>query len=148
MKTCSKCGGESDSSGAWCKPCKNKYSKKHRETNREKLIEYARKYREENQEKIKKGRKKFNDNNKIKVNEWVKNWRDRNSEKFKKVRKNYRERHKEKIKEKRRIDTKYCVDSYISALLNKRLKIKFRPPPELIEAKRLQVLINRQLKEN
>ena len=153
MKTCSKCGEEKEefvSAGYTCKDCSKIYGKKYREENRDKIKVSNREYflKVKDTAKEKERRKNYLLNNKEKINKLKKEWVKNNPDKDKKYRKKHRGKYREKLIEGQRKKVEICCDSYINELLNKNAKPgeRIKNPPELIEAKRLQVLINRHLK--
>ena len=149
---------------AKCKKCKNAINKKYKKDNFEKVKEYHRKYRKNNPEKIKEIKRKFYKNNTEKVSEYGKKYRKENVEKVKerhrkyrkenveKLRKRdiirtkeYRKNNAEKIKERRIKNTENLSSSYIASIFRKPIK---HLNPQIIETRRLIILIKRELRKN
>ena len=137
---------------------KAEYQKKYQETNREKIKakhdkwieanpEYFNKYYQNNSKKISKQRRIIRETNPEKVTDnrkKNKEWRIANPERVKKKSKQWREDNHEKIKITSLLPIKNLTDTYIAG----RLKIPvlmLRQYPELLEAKRLQINIKRQI---
>lgn len=127
-KACAKCGGSlALVSGQWrCRPCVNEYQAEYRRAHPEKTKEYRRKFRANHPEKRAAEHK-----------EWV----ARNRDKAREHRKKYLESHPNKRKHVT------LPDSYLRVMLTRHTRIPGEAiPPALIEAKRLQILILRSVK--
>jgi hypothetical protein len=122
-KKCRKCGelkttdnfGRSkknkDGLKSYCKACKNKESKKHRENN----PEYYQKYREGNKEKATEYGKEYRENNKTKLAQKAKKYAEINANKIQEYKKEWYEKNKDKVmnNKRRRRDRKVaCGEEY------------------------------------
>ena len=135
-----------------CKKCNALVSKEYRKNNIEKIKLQAKEKRENNKERISLVNKEFRKNNKEKLAVYKKNYREENKEKIKEkdscYRKMYYIKNKEKILFRTRLNKKNdrlnLSDSYIkSQLMLTGVKI----PKELIQLKRVQILIKRELQK-
>jgi len=161
----------------WTEEEKREYGRAYYQANKEKAKEYSRKYREVNQEyykeyriknaeTIKAKRKEYDERNKERIRELakasaVKRFNE-NPDKIRQARRATKQRLKEKNPKKylesvrngvRKAGRKRCSemnDSYVAYLLSVSSGSRLYPtdiPKELIEAKRLQLLIRRELDE-
>jgi hypothetical protein len=152
-KTCSKCGESKGLEGfykgsckyaraSYCKLCQKdnaiKYEEKVKKiktnrakwcaNNKEKYKSYTAKWRKENPEKIASWRK----NNKEKIRDYNKKWREKNPDKYI----DYQAKAREELK-----------DSYILDLLKGGGEKNIDIPQELIELKRIQLQIKREIRK-
>jgi hypothetical protein len=145
VKTCSKCG-ETKALGFFCKnkecndgfrprckECMNSYGREFRKKNPDKCREYYRKNREKNREKIRVTSKKYYEKNKDKINEYGKERREKNPEKIREIRKVYIEN----------LPEKYVIKQITQGTGLSASSI----PQELIELKRVQIQITRELRK-
>jgi hypothetical protein len=141
--------------------CQKHYDRKYCDDNREKRAEYARKYSQENRGMAAKCSRKYRENNKEKVAEYDRKYRENNKEKVADKQRKYHENNKEKraeygrknrednkektVERKRRGRESLCY-GYIKDMIRAQLGVK-NPPQELIDAKRVQLRISRELKK-
>jgi len=111
---------------AKCKECKNAFDKKWAKENPEKIKEKSKKYN-----------KKWSEKNK----EYHKKWSEKNKEYHKKYRKN----NAKKLSEKQKKWIKNLPNAYIANCLGTPLK---HLNPQIIETRRLIILIKRELRKN
>ena len=143
-----------------CKKCTKAYSKKRYKENPEKHKEYSKKYRKNNPEKIKQIQKKYYKNNTEKRKGYWREYRENNIEKIKENHKEYYKQNRKKniesgkkyyknnikkIKERAKINIENLTDSYVATRLKKPIK---HLNPQIIETKRLIILIKRELRKN
>jgi hypothetical protein len=143
-----------------CKQCDKAISKKYREenlekvkqkqkewrnNNSEKLKKKKKEYRKNNIEKIKENLKKYYKNNAAKIKERSEKYRENNPEKFREKSKKYYHNNPERYKEQNKKAVQDITDSYISNCLKKPLK---HLNPQIIETRRLIILIKRELRKN
>lgn len=142
MKICTKCKVEKDESmfyrtytrktafSWWCRDC-------------------VRKYNSNNKDKIKKRKANYYVKNKDKINEYGANYRANNKDKNRERMASYREANRDKIRERSASDRKNLEKKYLIVLIRHKSTLKVKDiPAELIEAKRMQMLINRTIKEH
>jgi hypothetical protein len=161
-KVCKRCGEEKVLSEFYickknirgvCKTCSKRTQKLYRQKNKEKANIYAREYRQKNKEKVNIREREYWQKNKEKVNISRREKYQENckQEKYKiRNRSQYLKRkHKPSFIQKRReFDKRESInlsDRYIATQLHTSL-VELRKYPELIEAKRIQLQINRELK--
>ena len=118
-----------------------KYNKK----NSEKIKQYKEKYSKKNSEKIKKYYKKYYKRNSEKVKQQSKKWAKNNPEKRKESERKWRKNNPEKIKKISKEYIENLTDYYIAKLLKKPIK---HLNPQVIETRRLIILIKRELRKN
>ena len=158
-----------------CKPCTKAKSENYYKKNSKKVNEISRKWRKDNPEKVKersenyykKNRKKVNEisrkwkkENRKKVNEIARKWykenpekckekgvkyRENNPEKFREYSRKSYKKNTEKCKERSKINIENLTDSYVATRLKKPVK---HLNPQIIETKRLIILIKRELRKN
>jgi hypothetical protein len=143
-----------------CKQCEKAISKKYREENLEKVKQKQKEWRNNNSEKLKKKRKeyrknnieeikenlkKYYKNNAAKIKERSEKYRENNPEKFKEKSKKYYHNNPERYKEQNKKAVQDITDSYISNCLKKPLN---HLNPQVIETRRLIILIKRELRKN
>jgi len=143
-----------------CKKCKNASNEEYRKNNSEKLKEIYRKHYKENTkkynerqkkwkkdnfEKVKKNRRKYYKENSEKSKKSIRKWRENNSERDKQNQIKYKKNNPEKVKEWTKKVTENLTDSYIAQLLKTPVK---HLNPQIIETKRLIILIKRELRKN
>ena len=149
MKTCKKCGeskGLDAFSGARseCKACVAKYDAKYHAENVEKVRARKAKYYAENSEKVRARKAKWRAENPEKVRARHAKYHAENVEKERAIKAKWRAENPEKeraIKAKCRAS---LTDGYIADLLDLPAK---KVPPQLIELKREQILLQRLAKE-
>lgn len=141
MKVCTKCKVEQDESlfsknrgkkdglSSCCKKCDNE----RKANNKDKIKELSAKYRENNKEKIKECQAKY---------------RAKHQERIMEYRKKYHLINKDKSNGHRKEQARNLADSYVMDLIRSGTSLKYKDIPSiLIEAKRIQMLINRTIKE-
>jgi hypothetical protein len=132
-----------------CKKCKKAFDGKYRIHNAKKIKKRNEKWRKENPEKVKEHCKKYRENNIEKCKESIANWRKNNSEKYNENKKKWKKENPEKAKDIRkkanRKNVKNLVDSYVADLLKTPIK---HLNPQIIETRRLIILIKRELRKN
>jgi len=143
-----------------CKQCLKAIAKKYHKDNPEKHKENRIKWKKNNPEKVKESIEKWVKNNSEKHKEAKIKWGKDNFEKNKEKRKKHYKDNSKKIKEKRkksyknnpekhkeksRKQTKNLSDSYVACLLKKPVK---HLNPQVIETRRLIILIKRELRKN
>ena len=128
-----------------CKKCRKAFGEKYRKDNAEKEKERSKKYRENNPEKEKERHKKYYKENLEKHKEYDIKWKKNNPEKRKKSTTKYYKNNIEKIRERDRKNTQNLSDSYVAGLLKKPIK---HLNPQVLETRRLIILIKRELKKN
>jgi hypothetical protein len=147
-----------------CKQCKNSIGRKYRENNREKEKERkkkyyknnfekekerVKKYRKNNSEKCMKDTEKWRKNNPEKVKEYSKKHYEDNSEKCKENNKKWAKNNPEKVKEKAKKYSKEATKNLSNAYIATRLKTPLKHlNPQIIETRRLIILIKRELRKN
>ena len=132
---------------AICRICETSKHKIYRENNKEKLTAKCKIYRENNKEKIASIHKIYYENNKEKINAKCKIYYENNKEKMTSKCKIYRENNKEKINAIHKISRENLSDSYVKELLTVKSGLSCKDiPHELIEIKRVQLLIERHIK--
>lgn len=139
----------------WCKECTKKYMKEHYKNNSEKILASCAKWRENNPEKLAEYYKK----NSKRMYAVQVEYRKNNPEKTRAKGVNYRKNNLEKVRatearnrkkniEKNRARSTASIKDLSNAYVAKKLGFKVSEiPPELIEAKRLNLKIKRKLKE-
>ncbi len=143
---------------AQCKICFNEAAKASYEANPEKVKATKKAWREANPEKVKATMKAWREANPEKVKATMKAWREANPEKVKAtnkarheanpekvnaMRKAWREANPEKVKATKKAYVDRCNDNYVAACIG--LK-PHQCPQELIELKRINILITRELR--
>jgi len=117
---------------AICRICETSKHKIYRENNKEKITAQSKIYCEKNKESIRAKHKIYRENNK---------------EKMTSKHKIYYENNKEKITSKRKIYRENLSDSYVKELLTGKSGLSCKDiQQELIEIKRVQILIKRHIK--
>ena len=160
-KKCTKCGVVKSAAffyraksrplglSCWCKQCNFEYYKK----NKEKIAKYKKDYEIKNKDKIQKRREEYERKNKSEIRKRnkvsVEKYRLKNRDKVRERDFAYRAKNKGRLKEyaaKRAGDLKY---TYVARLIiGKGSELGVDSIPNvLVEAKRMQILINRTLKE-
>jgi hypothetical protein len=160
FKKCSKCGevklsdcfsrGKSNKDGyrVWCKKCSAEEKKIYRAENSEKIKIADAKYRAKNPEKIKVTRDKHYAKNREKIIAKSIEYRTKNPEKVKANEVKWRTENPEKVKAMENRYAKEITDSYIKKQIKRRIGINnAHITQELIETKRLHILIQRKLKD-
>lgn len=160
-KICKKCHAEF--LGVRCITCARKYNAAYRSANKDKVREtisawrkenaekvrgYDQRWAEKNKEKIALKNRLYAERNREKTNKNNAAWRSRNPEKMRLIYAVYRAENQENRKSynsmyKRSMSTE-MTDAYIASLLRVPLSML---SPQLIELKRVQLMIKRQLKE-
>ena len=156
MKICTKCKVEKDEDlfsknrskkyglNSCCKKCEKEYKEK----NKQKIKESWAKYRESNKDKLRESSLKYSENNKEKIKESNAKSKAKNRERMKEYWVKYHARNKYKEQAYYKDRRKNLVDRYVISLIRKKSSLKVKDiPKSLIEAKRMQILINRTLKE-
>jgi len=172
-KICSKCKVEKDVGEFWkckaskdglayqCKSCASSRARRWRAENPDKVAEQGRRWRAENPGKSTETSRRWRAENPEKATELGRRWQIENPEKCRESSRRWRAKNPEKIAEKarewraknpersREISKKYIrrgieglSDYYVKLTLNVP-----NPPQELIELKRLQLQIHRELKQ-
>jgi hypothetical protein len=100
--------------------------------NKEKMKEYDKKWRADNPEKVTERRKQYTIDNKEKISEVAKQWRVDNPEKAREISNQHSRRYNDEL-----------TSSSVARRLGLNLKTA---PKELIELKRLQLLITREIR--
>jgi hypothetical protein len=118
--------------------------------NKRKVIIRALLWKEKNHEKVKASGRLYVKKNRKEMIERNKRWRERNPDKRKELDKRWRERNPDKCKEKSRRKVEKLTDSYIRDVIIQIIKElgvirRHSIPPELINAKRQELLIRREL---
>jgi hypothetical protein len=128
--------------------------KQYRQDNKEKISEYTKKYYARNKEAVCERSKKHYEANKATILVKHKEWREANADRHKQTSKEWREANKEHLSEKRReYQPEWALkrkDSLSYAKQNLRRGTNLRNkdiPIQLAEAKRLQLQIQRELKD-
>jgi hypothetical protein len=128
--------------------------KQYKQDNKERLSTYSKEYYATNKEKLREGHKKHYETNKEKVLAKHKEWREVNTELCKETSKKWRAENKEKLTQQRKeyapIWAPKRKDSLSYAKQNLRRGTKLRNkdiPIELAEVKRLQMRIQRELRD-
>jgi hypothetical protein len=136
------------------------YEQKYRDANREKLQERLRQHREANRakmaaldharyvankEKYLDRSRQWSKKNRDRRIAWRRKWEKENPEIVLRNRALYKKRHRGKINESKRLRTKHMTDEYIATRLNVPAST-IKKYPELLEAKREQIKILRELK--
>jgi len=143
-----------------CKPCTKAKSENYYKKNRKKINETSRKWKKENPEKVKEIARKWYKENPEKCKEYSRKWykenpekckekgvkyRENNPEKFREyMRKSYK-KNTEKCKERSKINIENLTDSYVSSLMKTPVN---HLNPQIIETRRLIILIKRELRKN
>jgi|GEM_PF-1689961 len=116
--------------GSKCKQCINGVNIKRNEGDCEKVKEFYRKWKKDYSEKVKKRQKKYYKNNSEKCMKAAGKWKKNNPE---------------KVKENQRKTIENLTDSYIASSLRARVN---HLNPQVIETRRLIILIKRELRKN
>jgi ElaB/YqjD/DUF883 family membrane-anchored ribosome-binding protein len=120
-----------------CKLCVAEYNRARYLEQREQVIERVANYARNNKEEIRARCKAYYQRNKDRIKEKTKRWREANLNRAKKTR-NLRVRH----------NAAELTDSYVRQIMIYQSPIKAKDiPDELVELKRAQLLLHRQLKE-
>jgi hypothetical protein len=145
-KTCTKCKIEKDVSFFYkqgkylqshCKTCDKEKVTNRRRNNPEKNREIVKKWKANNRKKVNDIQKKYRLNNFEKEKERSKNWNLNNKVKAKESKRNYYLNNQEM----------YLNNTAVQYFTQNKLIKHADIPPELIEIKKIQILINRELKE-
>lgn len=154
LKKCTKCGEEKpatreyfskcskvkDGLTSMCTPCHRAYQRDWAKTN------YVK-----NADVLKRKARERNKTHRHQHNEAIKRWRKKNPEKAKEFSSRYYYSHKEdlnkKAREKQKVDTENISVRYIKNLLRARVSDLDAVPPDLIELKRIEVLLKRIKRE-
>ena len=161
-KICTKCGQELPATNEYfyknsklklglqneCKTCRNKEDKKYYLKNKEKIIKKQLKYYKEHKEQISEYRKKYHQEHKEQVAEYWKKYYEEYKEQISERMKNYYQNNKYNLiykQKKRTLYTKLRNTLHPSYIANN-LRISTKDlTPELLEQKRLTILIKREL---
>jgi len=120
-----------DGRTATCKQCRNKKETKKRDVEKERERYHANKERHKNK------RREYYQNNALETNDRVKQWRKDNPERLIQLKFNY-------VKKK----VSMAKDGYIKGLLTKGTSLTTKDIPDsLVECKRLELKIKRELRE-
>jgi len=156
----------SDGHGGTCKKCLSIYNKKYYLNNEEKIKERSNLNYAENIERCKEKNHMYYQKNKDKCIEISKKWQENNPEKCKEYRKakninrlgkykdiqklwviNNIEAVKENRKTRKKFNSENLTDSYVRGMLQKRTQMSGGDlPQELVELKRIQLLITREIR--
>ena len=172
VKTCSKCLEDKpadafEKKGARCKECASEYARQYYAANREKISKRNSNYQKLNRNKHNARQRRYHAANKNKCNERCRQFYLANSEKIiqyqcqyafvnrnkinERRRKNYAANHdaaRQKLNERTRLYRQKLPDSYVRAQIKRDSNIrKTDIPPELLEAKRLQLKLKRIARE-
>ncbi len=171
MKVCYKCKVEKDVAlfgknrtrrnglASECRDCKKKANSKYRADNKDKIKEYQLKHYKNNKDKIAEYNKNNKDkiadyraNNRNKIKEHKAKYRANNKDKIKYADKKYRlenlEKHRERCKEWAKRSSAGLSYGYIIQTIKQKTCLKPNDiPNSLIEAKRMQIMIHRKIKE-
>ncbi len=160
FKKCSKCGEvkllecfsrdktRKDGYMGWCKKCFVEAHKKYRAENAGKIKIADAKYRAENPEKVKVTRDKHYTKNREKIIAKTLEWRTKNPEKVKAKTLEWRTKNPEKVKAMHNRYAKELTDLYIKKQIKRRIGINnVHITQDLIETKRLHILIKRKIKD-
>ena len=134
VKTCAKCGetkqaGQFRTRRATCKPCQAEYDRQYYAENRDK----AREYRTENRDKIAERQRQY---------------RAENLDKRAELHRQYRAENRDKIAERKRQHRAALPDAYVAQEIKRGTALtRADIPPELLEAKRLQLKLKRLARE-
>ena len=159
-KKCSKCGEVKDLENEFnkrretkdgfhkeCKLCVNKAAREYAEKNKEHQLQYRRRWRKANAEKVKEYQVKWEKANPEKVNGRARQWRKANPEKYRKTYHKWADKNKERIKEWGLRSRNLLTDMFVRNIIKQQINLNFRQiTPEMIEAKREQLLFYRELK--
>jgi len=149
VKTCKKCG-ESKGLDAFrgarseCKACAAKYDAKYHAENVEKVRAIRAKYRAENSEKLRASLAKYRAENVEKERASHAKYLAENSEKVRAGWAKYYAENPEKVRARKAKFRANLADGYIAGMLGLTVK---KAPPQLIELKREQILLQRLAKE-
>lgn len=137
-----------------CKKCSSEQRKQYYENNKDTILKRQRVYDENNKERFKerkeKTSKQWQKNNKEKKKGYTKKWREKNKIRFMEKRNAWRKANKEKVKEHDRLKKKKIIKNMTICYLGNCLRISpkiLKEHPEIIEAKRIQLIGLRKLKE-
>ncbi len=171
FKKCSKCGEvkllecfsrdktRKDGYSVECKKCNTEYGAKYRAKNREKIKAKAAEYHAKNREKINaraakyyvenaEKRESITAKNREKINARAAEYRAKNPEKRKSINAKYYVKNAEKIKARTDKYTEQLTDTYIKNQIKQQTGVPYEHiTQELIETKRLHILIQRKLKD-
>jgi hypothetical protein len=176
VKTCSKCGetkrlaffhkskvGKYGVKSA-CKKCAKEINAAYREKNPEKVRESCKRYKNGNPDKVRESHKRYHKENRDKEMEYQRKWRQKNPDKVRqqskrryeknpdKAReksKKYREKNLEKCIEKNKRYRDELADLYVICQIKQGSGLTASEiPQELIELKRVQLQITRELRES
>lgn len=125
-----------------CKECSKLISKKHYKNNIEKELERSKKYRENNREKFLQYAKKHYKNNREKIREKAKERRKNNIEVVLKIERKSYKKNRVKILKRHEKFSKELTNSYVASQIGISIK---NCPPEVIQTKRLTILLKREL---
>lgn len=161
-KICTKCGKELPATTEYfykdltlklgldslCKTCKSERSRKHYLKNKEKILKQHAKYKEEHKEQVTKYSKKYREEHKEQTAEYGKKYRQEHKEQITTHLKKYYQNNKHKpiYKQKKAICLKKLRNALHPAYVASKLYISVKDlTPELLEQKRLTILIKREL---
>ena len=120
------------------------YQKMYYSNNRKVILCHQKEYYNSNSRKIKARVKKYKEKNSENIAIRTKMWRDKNTE----YRKEYRELYKDKGKVLMKKERDQLHDRYVRGLISKEHKLSFNHiTNEMVEAKRKQLQIHRNIKE-
>jgi hypothetical protein len=155
MKICTKCKSQKekerfrskkeskDGLRPWCRECESQHRKANREKENKRYAEWTMK----NSEHVRIKASEYRKNNKVKVNEYKKKWRYENKDAVNNSRKKWINNNREKKKVIDKKASEVMSDFYISNMIVKYTKMDRKDvPKELIELKRLQLKITRELR--
>jgi len=156
-KRCIKCGdvkfidefhiheSSKDGLAPLCKKCTKEYNKEYWAKNKDKFKERGKEYRAKNKDKLKEYRAKNKDKFKeyrAKNKDKLKEYRAKNKDKFKE----HRAKNKDKFKEYKKEGTVKLSNVYVKGMLRTSGIKKHQITPELIELKKQQILLYREIK--
>jgi len=131
--------------GSKCKKCSNAVGKKYYKNNTKKEKERRKKYYKNNTKKEKERRKKYYKNNTEKCKEYGSKYYKNNTEKCKELAAKWRKNNPEKVKERDAKSIENLTDYYIARSMKTLVK---HLNPQIIETRRLIILIKRELRKN
>ena len=149
VKTCAKCGetkqaGQFRTRRATCKPCQAEYDRQYYAENRDK----AREYRTENRDKIAERQRQYRAENRDKIAERHRQYRAENRDKIAERQHQYRAENRDKIAEYHRQYSAALTDALVASRITDGTNLtRADIPPELLEAKRLQLKLKRLARE-
>lgn len=153
VKTCSKCGETKPAElfykkNSRCKQCFSEIRKQHYADNRKEILEQCHRYYIANREKIKQQHREYVARNHEEHNKRNRNWAAANREKVKEINNKYKAKNRQKEAARSREYRARLEDGYvIIKIIRDTTLTRSDVPPELLEAKRLQLKLKRLARE-